>query len=242
VQILQNDGSAAFFGNNETPLDSQQVSEILGQVNAYFNSAGIRFSLHGAADFESRRSNYLNLDFDVMTDRELLTNPTKKPPRLNEAKHDAALLALARERPDRLSIIAHSGGDWYWNGKRRLWEARPAISMGKSSFCTVSSKRPMTWSHELGHLLGLPHVGRDSIFAPTTFDTVDKIQGAIDRFAEKQPDRNPIDAIDGDVELGIADTPPDPGAAFWGNHKELRRGSPYAYTAPFNRFLSAAIT
>jgi hypothetical protein len=117
---------------------------------------------------------------------------------------------MARERPDHLTIFARTGSSWRWDSRAAEWLYGTGPSYGDQDFIRVSSKSAYSWAHEVGHVFGLPHTD-----SGRSLSSVEAIQTAIDESEKGDPSRNPLHVIDGDIEMGILDTPPDPGATFW---------------------------
>ena len=220
VQMTDSQGNAEFAGGDTvlwTPalLDKQ----IARKSTRCSQNAQITFTLDAARDFETRRDDFLFVDFDPIFSGPALKNRAQ-PPEKNRVARENGLQAIADETPNRLTIITRRGSNWKWDADGEKWQFGIGYSKGGSLLentpATISGTAPRLWAHELGHELGLLHTSRDGADAPSALDTEAKISAACQAYLDDGGDPNhPEYGIDGDLSSGVSDTPPDPGVGFW---------------------------
>jgi len=198
-------------------------------INDLFRPCKIRFTL-ALSDYEVRQSDYLSTDFDPPAANLIVNNRNVKPIELGRRGHDQGFQKLASEQHDRVMILIHSGSEWRWNDRLQSWKYDVGFSHGgdllakTGPYLRVTSTIPRNWAHELGHLLGLPHTSKDGYDAPSKLLTSKDISIACEKYLAQGGDiKHPEYAIDGDYQVGVYDTPPDPGLGFWENTSALTK-------------------
>lgn len=205
IQFEDDDGTANIYQDLDHPLSAGEVARIVDDMNSkVFDKIGIHFTFDATKPVQVVRNSRLFrcLDPDVRLD---LTNKAVKPPQLDE---NATYLPYALSGPPGLLVVARRGIMWRWDDRKNRWIAIADASRGHSEFIAVNAT--WTWAHEIGHLLGLPHA-----FAATGLKNVQDIQAKIEDYKNHHIGRDPLEAIDGDLSVGVRDTPPDPGENFW---------------------------
>jgi hypothetical protein len=215
VQILDDTGQAGFFGNDQAAFTEQSAASMLREVNQFFAPARIQFTLSPRRAFEYKRSTLLYFDFSPVKNLSEYTDKSQKPPENGRSERTDLFRKLVLERPKTLHIFLRRGLEHAWNPQKGAWEERVGFSRGDSQFVRLASKDARVWAHELGHLMGLPHTCREGVDAPKDFGTRAAVESALSEFANNNPSEDPFRVFDGDVDLGIEDTPPDPGPSFW---------------------------
>ena len=226
IHILDSQGHAEFVEGAIPVLTPVIVARQVSAINQIFRPTGIQFTFN-TENLEIRRDDYLNLDFTAPTVGIDVANQGVKPQEIGRAERMKGFRAIGAERKDRVTIIAHRGSEWRWNEREQRWIFTAGFSHGGTTTNSIPIRicgtKPREWSHELGHTLGLPHLGKDAVDAPSGLTTVEAINAACQQYIDKGGDVNhPEYAIDGDYSAGVNDTPPDPGSAFWGNSKVLK--------------------
>ena len=247
IHILDAQGNAEFFGDIHTVMTLAMAREQIAEINAIYRPCKIHFSL-ASSDFETRRDDKLNLDFDAPAPGAATNNHDTKPPEIGKQEHYNAFQRVADEHKDMVTIIAHRGSEWRWNEKTQGWDYAVGFShggngfaSGKGNFVRISGTKPRVWAHELGHAFGLPHTSKDGVDAPASLVTPEQISAACEKYlAEGGDPDHPEYAIDGDCKVGVYDTPPDPGLGFWGTSKDLTRAITIRLTGrkPFSLVVS----
>ncbi|MBC8134836.1 MAG: hypothetical protein H8F28_03000 [Fibrella sp.] len=231
LHILDSQGTAEFTDRSRTVLTQALVEKQILAVNELFRPARIRF-VCDPKEFETRRDDYLDLDFDAPAQRVRSGSADSKPAEIGLAEHLKAFQTVADERPDRLTLIAHRGSEWRWSERAKTWSVRLGVSHGgyglrtdgRGYYIRTSSMKPRVWAHELGHALGLYHTSQDSVVRHSkTLDEVMIATACLEYIASGGDKEHPEHAIDGDYRTGVRDTPPNPGIGFWGTSRDRSR-------------------
>ena len=228
IHILDAQGEAELADNSHAVLTLSAAKRQIAAVNELFRPARIQFTL-ASNDFEIRKDDYLNLDFDAPALDVITSLRSAKPIEVGKRERLRAFQRIADEQRGKLTIFVHRGSEWQWNTKAQKWEFTTGFSHGqfsnrRASFATMTNHVARVWAHELAHTFRLPHTSKDGVDNPSNLVTEAQIGAACEEYLAKGGDQNhPEYAIDGDYQLGIKDTPPDPGLGFWGNSRDLTR-------------------
>lgn len=218
VQVLNSRGEAGFY-DIQRPMNFEVASKLVAGANQRLASAGIELKL-AQPDFETRISDYLDLDCDPPAPNAFVSDRSRKPAVTGVKEHWESFVNIAKERPTQLTVIVHRGSEWNWNDKTSQWKfdvgashGGPGIVSGKPYPLRLVGARPGVLAHEVGHALGLNHTFRD---AGVKGKTDRDISTFIAEWLSKGGDpSHPEYALDGDRERGVFDTLPDPGPGYW---------------------------
>ena len=228
IHILDAQGKAELAGNSPTVLTLAAAKRQVAAVNEIFRPARIQFTL-ASNDFETRKDDYLNLDFDAPASEVSTGLRSAKPIETGKRERLSTFQRIADEQRQKLTIFVHRGSEWQWNASAQKWDFTAGFSHGqyssrRASFATITNTSARVWAHELAHTFRLPHTSKDGVDNPSILVTEAQIGAACEEYLAKGGDANrPEYAIDGDYQLGIKDTPPDPGLGFWGTSRDLTR-------------------
>lgn len=231
IHVLDSQGNAEFSGGSRQVLSSASVEKHIAAMNEIFRPAKIRFTFD-PKEFETRRDNYLCVDFDAPGEKQKLDDYTVKPSEPGREERMKAFQTVANERPDRLTVIVHRGSDWRWSLRTHQWTYGAGFSRGRPKprgagqghYIRATSMGPSMWAHELGHAFGLGHTSRDNADVPSKLKSEEQISRACQEYITKGGDsKHPEYAIDADFAYGVTDTPPNPGMGFWISPRDRSR-------------------
>ena len=218
IQIADSNGNAFFFENPNTKeeresgrkLTTNELRLMIEKVNRTFVQAGIEFVPLLDEPIPVIKNSALFWGYSASSKLDV-TNPDIKP-QADDFGETFAPWAFTNE-PGILVVLRRGMWEWQWNNNLGRWISSRGPGRGLSHCIQWPFGPDMAGyglSHEFGHLLGLPHT-----FTRGDLKTIDEVQSAIDQFRVEHPDRNPLEAIDGDLNIGILDSSPDPGEKFW---------------------------
>ena len=225
VQIVDSQGNAEFARSDFALWTPVLLAAHMAEVNGLFAPAGIKFTFDAktaiqTGDFETRRDDFLFVDFDPVFSGPELKNHDKKPPEKNRILRQSGLQKIANEKPHRLTLITRRGSEWRWDTEAEKWQFGVGYSRGGDATdgnpATLTGTNVRIWAHELGHEMGLPHTSRDAVDFPSALVSADALSAACQAYLDAGGSAaHPEYGIDGDVEAGVFDTLPDPGLGFW---------------------------
>ena len=110
IHILDAQGEAELADNSHTVLTLSATKRQIAAVNELFRPARIQFTL-ASNDFETKRDDYLNLDFDAPT-LDVITNlRSAKPIEVGKRERLRAFQRIADEQRGKLTIFVHRGSE-----------------------------------------------------------------------------------------------------------------------------------